>query len=426
MKKTLLWAFSILAIAAIGAWLYPPLLHAMTSRLSPEIAQRVSAYFPTQEPAKTAPGQKKGPPPAPVTAALVTLSEMPIILSAPGTAEAAATIIVKPRVDGQIAEVLFREGDLVENGQVIFRLDDRLIRAQIQQVEANIKRDQAGLAEAEANYGRRSTLVQKKIVSEAAMDTARTSVDTLKANIAANQAALEAQRTQLDYLTIRAPIRGRTGSVSAKPGSNVRAADAAPLVIINQTQPVSVVFAVPQTEIAALRRALAAGATATVTVAGAAPQSREGKIDFIDNQVDKQTGTLTAKLEIPNKDELLWPGQSVEVALAVEKRPNMLTLSASAVLPSQQGMIVWVIGPDNRVQPKPVVLDRIVGQIAYLSSGIAAGDKVVTDGHVRIAPGAPVTIQEPGQRPDAKGDQGDKGARGGKGGKSAAQDERKS
>ena len=399
MKRVFLWMVATLAVAVLAAATWPPARAILPPELQAWLPQ-IELAGGGEAPKQTA--QKKGPPPAPVAVATATLTEMPVVITAPATVEPLASVAIKPRVDGQIAEVLFREGDLVEKGQVLYRLDDRLVLAQIQQAEANIKRDEASLTEAEAVYGRRSTLVQKKIVAESAMDTARTSVDTLKANIAAGKAALEAQKTQLDYLVIRSPLRGRTGTTSVKLGANIRAAEATPLVTINQTQPVLVAFAVPQAELAALRRALSAGATADIQVAGKPPEIRKGRIVFVDNQVDKATGTVTAKVEAPNADEFLWPGQAVEVALTVEVQKDKLTLPASAVLPSQQGMIVWVVGPDNRVEPREVSLDRVVGQTAYLNGGIKAGDVVVTDGQVRIAPGATVSIQ--GKGPPGKTD----------------------
>jgi len=337
---------------------------------------------------------------APVTAATVMTSDMPVILTAPGTVEPFAYVAVKTRVDGQITEVLFKEGDLVNQNDVLFRLDERLVRAQIAQVEASIAKDQASLRDADAILTRREALIAKKIVSEASVDQARFAVQGLKASIAAGQAMLDTQRTQLDYLTIRAPITGRTGSLGAKVGAMVRGVDAAlPLVTINQTKPIWVTFAVPQSELGALRRALASKAMADIKIPGPKPTVVQGTIGFVDNQVDKQTGTITAKIIADNADEVLWPGLSAEVALTVELKPNMLALPAAAVLPAQQGMITWVIGPDNKVTPRTVTVERIVGQTAYLSAGVKAGERVVTDGQIRLAPGATVIVEEPRRSP---------------------------
>jgi len=398
MKRLALWLVGALLLVGVSLWLYPPAAGLLPTG--------VAKWLPLREPATgaRAPEKRKGPPPAPVTVATVQVGDMPVIITAPGTVEADASVAIRTRVDGQIAEVLFKDGDLVEKDQILFRLDDRLVRSQILQAEANIRRDEASLAEARATYERRSSLVQKRIVSEAAMDTARTTVDTLTAAIAASKAALEAQKTLLDYLIIRAPLRGRTGATSVDVGSNVRAADTTPLVTIVQTQPILAAFAVPQAELPGLKRALAARASAEVIVGGRVPQKRAGRLVFLDNQVDKSTGTVLAKVEVPNEDEFLWPGQAVEVALTVEIVKDKLILPASAVLPAQQGMIAWVVGADNRAEARTVALDRVIGQTAYLSGGLKPGETVITDGHVRVAVGAPVSIVDPNRRrPDAPG-----------------------
>jgi multidrug efflux system membrane fusion protein len=331
---------------------------------------------------------------APVTAATVEKVEMPVIVAAPGTVEPLANVAVRPRVDGQIIEVAFNEGDTVREGSVLFRLDDRLVNAQIAQAEANIAKDEASLRDAEATLARRQALIGKQVVTEAALDQARFAVEGLKASIAAGRALLASQKTQLDYLTIRAPITGRTGSLTAKLGATVRSQDALPLVTINQTRPILVAFSVPQGELAAVRRALASKAVARVVVPGSG-QSVPAAISFIDNQVDKQTGTITVKVIAENEGEVLWPGLAVEVALTVEVKRDMLMAPASAVQPAQQGMITWVIGPNNKVAPRVVTVDRIIGQKAYLSGGVAAGERVVTDGQLRLAPGTSVIIEEP-------------------------------
>jgi membrane fusion protein, multidrug efflux system len=343
-------------------------------------------------------GKPRGQPPAPVTAAAVVEKEMPVVLSAPGTVEPLANVAVKPRVDGQIVEVAFREGDLVEDGSVLFRLDDRIAKAQIAQAQAGIAKDEASLRDAEATLSRRQALIDKQVVSEAALDQARFAVEGLKAAIAAGRAQLDSQKTLLDYLTIRAPITGRTGGLNAKLGSAVRAQDSGALVTINQTRPILVAFSLPQGELPALRRALTNKAQATIKIPGGREPAR-GTIAFIDNQVDKQTGSIVVKVVAENDDEMLWPGQSVDVGLTVEVKPRMLAVPASAVLPAQQGMITWVIDGANKVTPRVVTVDRIVDQTVFLSSGVALGDRVVTDGQLRLAPGATVVIEEPRRAP---------------------------
>lgn len=387
------------AIAVSAAYFFWP--HLITAAGTFEKSAASTAKGDTKAAKGESKGESKrgGATLAPVTVAEVVEADMPVILFAPGTVEPLANVAVKPRVDGQIVEVAFKEGDFVEATSVLFRLDDRMVKAQISQVEATISRDQAALRDAEATLARRQSLIANRVVTEAALDQAKFAVEGLKAAITAGQASLDSQRTQLDYLTIRAPISGRTGSLMAKLGATVRGQDALPLVTINQTKPIQVGFSLPQGDLAALRRALVSKSTAEVKVPGSKPMVVQGVIAFVDNQVDRTTGTIGAKVVAENADEVLWPGQSVEVALTVEIKPKMLTVPAVAVLPAQQGMITWVVGADNKVSPRTVTVERIVNQTAYLSAGVTAGERVVTDGQIRLAPGATVRIEEPRRNP---------------------------
>lgn len=346
-------------------------------------------------PAGTLEAKQKGANAAvPVVTAVSTETEMPVILKAPGIVEALATVAIKPRVDGQIIEIGFKEGDLVTEGQVLFRFDERLAVAQIRQAEANIGKDRALLQDALGTLERREKLLLQNYVSRAQTETAKFLVENLKASIQSGEASLEAQKTQLDYLTIRSPITGRTGSIGLKVGANVRAADAIALVTINQTKPIGVVFSVPQSELPALKRALDAKAPAEVSASGSKALKLAGTIAMIDNQVDRTTGTVMAKVIIDNAEELLWPGLVVDVALTVETKPRMVAAPASAVLPAQSGMISWVVGEDRSVEIRRVTLDRIIGQTAYLSEGLKPGERVVTEGQLRLAPGAKVKFED--------------------------------
>lgn len=399
MASVALSATAVVAAAAYFFWLTPhdrpPAPDAKSAADSKSAADAKSGS------AKKGGGKGRAAGPAPVVAATVVEADMPVILTAPGTVEPLAHVAIRTRVDGQVVEVAFKEGDLVKEGSVLFRLDDRMVKAQIAQAEANIAKDQAALRDAEATLARRQALVGRQIVTEASVDQARFAVEGLKAGIAAGRALLETQKTQLDYLTIRAPITGRTGGLAAKLGTQVRAQDALPLVTINQTRPILVTFSLPQRELPAVRRALAAKATAEVVVPGSQRMAVPATIAFIDNQVDRQTGAIAVKVATENADEVLWPGQSVEVALTVEVKRRMLSAPAGAVMPAQQGMITWVIGADNKVAPRVVTVERIVGQTVFLSSGVAAGERVVTDGQLRLAPGTTVIIEDSRRGPAA-------------------------
>ena len=211
-------------------------------------------------------------------------------------------------------------------------------------------------------------MIDKKIVTEAALDQARFAVEALKASIALGQALLDTQKTQLDYLTIRAPITGRTGSLSAKVGAMVRGVDAAAaLVTINQTKPIWVTFSLPQNELGAAQGRSPPRHVPRSASGGAKPTVVPGTIGFIDNQVDKQTGTIVVKVLAENADEVLWPGLAAEVALTVEVKATCPRCRLPRFFPAQQGMIAWVIGPDNKVAPRTVKVERIVDQRAFLS-----------------------------------------------------------
>lgn len=400
----------LVGVAAVGAGVYAfrdtiapllpaPVTAALRSTNGGDVAEQSKGGVgqgPADKRGTGAPPSKKGAGgPAPVTAAVAATADMPVILYAPGTVEPIASVALKPRVDGQVVEVGFKEGDLVQAGAVLYRLDDRLVRAQIRQAEAQVARDQASLKDAMSIAERRESLFQKKYASEAATETARQNVEVLKASIAAGRALLEMQRTQLDYLTIRAPITGRTGSINAKLGAFVRSADALPLVTINQTKPINVAFALPQSTLRQLKDAMARKAEARITVQGVKPLAVKGVLTFVDNQIDKTTGTVTGKITVDNEDEALWPGLAVAVDVTVETRRGLVAVPASAVMPAQQGMIVWVIGADRRVSVRPVVQEQVISQTAYLSKGLNEGEQVVTDGQLRLVPGAVVSIRGP-------------------------------
>ena len=299
---------------------------------------------------------RSGPPAPPVTAAIAVEADMPVILAAPGTVEPLANVAIKPRVDGQIVEVGFQEGDLVERGQVLFRLDDRMVKAQIAQAEANIAKDQASLRDAEATLPRREALIDKQVVTEAALDQARYAVEGLKASIAAGRALLEMQKTQLDYLTIRAPdhrphrqprrqarrhgARRRTPRRWSPSIRRGRSWSASPC---------------RRGELGALRRALAAKATAEVTV----PGSRAGQVvhgDASPSSTTRSTGqTGTIAVKVHGRERRRGAVAGPVRGGGAHRRGQAeacCRCRRAAVLPAQQGMITWVIGADNKVTPR--------------------------------------------------------------------------
>jgi multidrug efflux system membrane fusion protein len=341
--------------------------------------------------------------PIPVHAAAVETRDMPLLINEIGTVEPLATVAVKSRIDGLIVQVGFTEGDYVLAGDVLFKLDDRTARAQLAQAEANLARDKAQLADAARILARNEALAERGFAARATLDTARATVAGLEAAAAAGVAQIDNLRAQLDYLRaqldytiVRAPISGRTGAQAFKMGANVKANDTTPLVTINQTRPISVLCSVPQTELAALRATQAKRALPVkVTVCGSRPVSAEGLLTFIDNAVDQATGTIALKATLANQDEALWPGQFVDVSVLVNTVSGIAAVPANAVLVGQDGTYVFVIKPDQTVEPRIVEVNRTIDSVAFVTDGLAPGERVITDNQLRLAPGSPVTLEHP-------------------------------
>jgi multidrug efflux system membrane fusion protein len=331
--------------------------------------------------------------PVPVRAAVVVLRDMPVRIDEIGTVEPLATVSVKSRIDGLVVHVGFDEGDYVQAGDVLFKLDDRTWRAQRAEAQANLARDRAQLADAQRVLSRNEALAERGFAARAILDTARATVAGLEAAAAADIAQIDNIRAQLDYTIIRAPIAGRTGAQAFKLGANVKANDTTPLVVINQTRPISVHFSVPQTELSALRAAQAERPLPVrVTVRGSRPVVATGSLTFIDNAVNQASGTIALKATLANQDEALWPGQFVDVSVLVQTVPGIATLPASAILVGQRGTYVFVIKQDQTVEARAVEVDRTVEGTAFVSRGLANGERVVTDNQLRLAPGSLVTV----------------------------------
>lgn len=337
---------------------------------------------------------ERGAQPVAVRTAVVETRDMPVRVGVIGTVEPLATVAVKSRIDGLIIEVGFAEGDQVSAGQVLFRLDDRAARAQLAQAEANLLRDQAQAADAARILARNEALAERGFAAKATLDTARAAHEALKAATAAGDAQIRNLRTLLDYTVVRAPIQGRTGAQAFKLGSNVKANELA-LVTINQTRPIAVTFAVPQTELAAIRAAQAKKPLpVTVRVRGTKPVTADGTLTFIDNAVDQTTGTITLKATLANRDEALWPGQFVDVSVLVDTVPNVAAIPSPAVLVGQDGAYVFVVGRERTAEARPVTVERTVDGVAFVSRGLVAGERVVISNQLRLAPGSPVLIED--------------------------------
>src|SRR5262245_43688526 len=296
--------------------------------------------------------------PVPVTIATAVRKSMPITIQGIGTVIAASTVSVRAQITGEMTSVNFKEGEDVEKGQVLVTLDKRPLEAILAQAQATLEKDSAQAANARAQAVRYQDLDKRGIATREQVDTIRTQAAALEATVAADRAAVENAKIQLTYATIVAPMTGRTGLLQVHPGNLVRAQDTQPIVTINKITPVYVSFAVPEAQLPALKRFIAAQgtlpATAIAPTESGAPSS--GRVNFIDNAVDPTTGTIKVKGTFPNDDHRLWPGQFVNVTVTLTADPRAVVVPSVAVQTGQQGTYVFIVKPDQTVELRPVTV----------------------------------------------------------------------
>jgi multidrug efflux system membrane fusion protein len=332
-----------------------------------------------------------GPPPAvPVRVGAVQRLSVPLDVAAIGHVEPYSTVSVKPRVGGEVTEVGFREGDDVKVGALLFVIDPRPFEAALAEAKANLARDRARLTEAAQTLKRYEELIKKEYITQEQLDQARANDEALRATTQADEAAIETARLNLDYCRITAPVAGRTGSLLVHAGNIVKANDDRALVVINQIEPVYVSFAIPEEDFGEVKRRSAVERL-KVLARPQGGQPETGELTFLDNAVDSATGTILLKASFPNHDRALWPGQYVNVSLTVAVDENATVAPVDAIQTGQSGTYVYGVKPDLTVEIRPVVVRRNWGRWALISSGLEPGDKVVTDGQLRLSPGARIT-----------------------------------
>jgi multidrug efflux system membrane fusion protein len=329
----------------------------------------------------------------PVTVATAEVGEFQVRDRTIGTVSIDATVQVKSRVEGQVLQADFAEGQMVRKGDLLFRIDPLQYEAQVKQAEAALARDQAQLANAQADLTRFSGLANKGFATTQQQEQAAAQAKVLAAAIMADQAALDIAKLQLSYTEIRSPIDGKTGRILVEPGNLVKANDV-PLVVINQLQPIAVTFALPQRDLPLLQRRMAKGKlTVTVTIPGDGAGVLHGKVDFINNAVDAASGTIQLKAEFDNADLRLVPAQLVDAVIVLQTIDAALTVPSEAINDGQNGRYVYVVNADKTVAPRDVKVSYEDGGRSVVSEGLAAGDVVVTDGQLRLAPGMKVMIK---------------------------------
>lgn len=338
--------------------------------------------------------------PVPVSTAVADTRAVPYLFSAPGTALPVARVGIRARIESVVEAVHFSEGQEVRQGDLLFTLDNRSLKAELAEAEANLARDRAQLGKAQGDARRYADLVRHQATSRQAYEAAIAGVDALQATVNAGMAAIESARVALDHTRIVAPMDGYTGAVSVRPGSSVRPSDTDPLVTLTVIRPIEVSFNLPESLLGAVRRGQL---RAPLDVVATTPQDSTppvaGKLVFIDNSVDRQSGTILLKASFPNEDTRLWPGQLVSVALTLYVDHDALTIPDSAILTGQKGRYVFVVGPDHTVTTHPVDVARTLDGIAVISKGLHAGEQVVVQGASRLVEGSTVFEQDP-EKPD--------------------------
>lgn len=341
-------------------------------------------------------GENTAPPPVPVVIASVTLKDVPVEIRAVGSVEALATVSVRPLAGGEITAVHFREGDEVKAGDLLFTLDPRPYEAALAQAESNLARDQAQARNAEAEARRAEELYGQGILSKEQHDSLRATAGALAATVRADEAAAQTARLQLAYCSIRSPIAGRTGSLLIKAGNVVKAIDGGPLVVINQIDPVYVSFTVPEARFAEVKAAATARRLAVeAVIPGEEAKPVRGELSFYDNEVDRSTGTLRLRGIFSNPSRRLWPGQFVAARLVVDVRRDAVVVPSQAVQDGQSGPYLFVMKQDRTVEMRQVVVSPAGQGELVVEKGVANGETIVTDGQLRLVPGAKVEPKAP-------------------------------
>jgi len=331
--------------------------------------------------------------PIPVIVSTTTQKTVPVQLRAIGNVEAHSTVMVKSKVGGELVRVYFTEGQDVKKGDPLFTIDPRPYDAALKQAEANLQRDLAKAKSASEDARRYESLIQRQVVSPQQYEKVRADAEALEATVVADRAAVENEKIQLDYCSIRSPIDGRTGSLIVKQG-NIIKADDVHLVVINQIVPIDVSFSIPEQFLSEIKKYTALGklqVEALVPMNEAKPE--KGVIAFIDNAVDSQTGTIRLKGTFANRERKLWPGQFVNVVLGLTTEPNAIVVPSQAIQTGQEGQYVFVVKQDLTVESRPVVAGRTINTETVIQKGLNVDEKVVTDGQLRLYPGAKVEIK---------------------------------
>lgn len=338
-----------------------------------------------------------GPPPAvPVGVATVQQREFPVYLTGLGSVQAFNTVSLKSRVDGQIMQVNFREGQDVRKGALLIVIDERPFQVALATAEANLQRDQAQLQNAKVQYERSKALFASGVIAKQDLDVQQASFGQFEGTIAADRAAVDNAKLNLVYCRITSPIDGRVGLRQVDPGNYVQASSTTPMLVITQLHPIAVIFTLPEDQLQTVSARMHQG-TLSVDVYRRDDQTKltTGKLLTIDNQIDQTTGTARLKAVFDNPENSLWPNQFVNVHLLLEKRKDAIVIPAAAIQRGPQGTFTYVVDTSNTVQMRPVDVALTQGNAVVVASGLQPGEKVVTDGQEKLQAGSRVAPQAP-------------------------------
>jgi len=333
-------------------------------------------------------------PPVPVLTAKAVQKDVPVELRAIGTVEAYSTVALKAQVTGPVIAIHFQEGQDVRKGDLLFEIDKRPFEVALQQAEADLARDSARAENSRIQADRLQKLLEQGIASNDQYLTQRADADAQQAAVQSDKAAIENARLNLQYCEIRSPVDGRTGAIMVKPGNLAKANDVPVLVNINQIAPIYVDFSIPEQNLADVKRYQAEGRLQVVVLLpGENLPAEKGALAFVDNAVDNTTGTIHLKALFANPQRKLWPGQFVTSVLTLTTRPRAIVVPSQAVSTSQTGSFVFVVKSDNTAEMREITPGPTVGGETIVEKGLREGETVVTDGQVRLFPGARVTIK---------------------------------
>lgn len=350
------------------------------------------------QPAKNA--KASGPPPAvPVGVATVKEGNFDVYLNGLGSVEAYYTVSLKTRIDGQIMQVNFREGQDVKKGQLLLVIDPRPYEVALAQAQANLQKDEAQLTNAKAQYDRNKVLYDQGVIAKQDLDTLQASFGNFEGTIAADKAAIDSAKLNLTYCRIISPVDGRVGLRQVDPGNYVTAAGGTPMLVITQLHPIAVVFTLPEDQLQEVLQQMKKGPL-EVDAYSRDDQTKlaTGKLETIDNQIDQTTGTAKLKAVFDNQDNSLWPNQFVNAHLLLEVRKDAITAPASAMQRGPEGTFTYVVDGNNTVQMRNVQVALTQGNTVVIASGLKGGEKVVTDGQEKLQAGMKVAPQAPNRQ----------------------------